>query len=100
MKEEFQIIDEISTIVHKIVVVMWKESKIPNDQIVILLNELDDFRKISTGKEVISKKLAYELFYLYNNVISQLSYEEDKEISIITELYMKISSVLNDGLYQ
>lgn len=86
--------------VHKIVVLMRKERIIPKDQLLILLSDLEDYRIISSEQEVISKKIAYELFYLYNCVISQLSFQEDKETSLVTELYMKISSIFNKGLYQ
>ncbi|WP_238654563.1 hypothetical protein [Paenibacillus piscarius] len=100
MKNEIQLINDISMNVHKIVVLMRKERIIPKDQLLILLSDLEDYRIISREQEVISKKIAYELFYLYNCVISQLSFQENKETSLVTELYMKISSVFNKGLYQ
>ncbi|ULO09205.1 hypothetical protein H1230_10770 [Paenibacillus sp. 19GGS1-52] len=100
MKEESELKNDISATVHKIVVLMRKDSKIPKEQILVLINHLEEFRKFSKGQEVISKRLAYELFYLYTNITSLISYNEDKDISIITELYMVISSVFNDFLYQ
>ncbi|MEK4043324.1 hypothetical protein NSU18_06640 [Paenibacillus sp. FSL H8-0048] len=100
MKNEIELINDILMSIHKIVVFMRKERIIPKDQLLILLSDLEDYSMISSEKEFISKKLAYDLFYLYNCVISQLSFQEDKETSLVTELYMKISSVFNKGLYQ
>ncbi|MNC54994.1 hypothetical protein D3C76_148070 [compost metagenome] len=100
MKEEVEIQNEISSIIHKIIILMRKEKKLPKEQIVILMNYLEEFRELSKGREFITKRMAYELFYLYTNVSSQLDYNKDKDSSIITELYMAITSVFNEKLYQ
>ncbi|MNB92651.1 hypothetical protein D3C75_397560 [compost metagenome] len=99
MKEELELRNEISALVHKIVVLVRKERTIPREQIFILINLLEKFREFSKGREVIPKRMAYELFYLYTNVSSQLSYNKYEDTSIFTELYMAITSVFNDGLY-
>ncbi|MBY9079000.1 hypothetical protein [Paenibacillus sp. CGMCC 1.18879] len=95
MKEELELRNEISALVHKIVILMRKERIIPREQILILINLLEEFRGYSKGQEVIPKRMTFELFYLYTNVSSQLSHNMDEDTSIITELYMAITSVFN-----
>lgn len=100
MTNEGELREEISLIFSKILILMRENRNIPNGQILILIDYLEELKKFTTGQDDISKKLAYELFYLYTTVISQISYNKDEDISIVTELYMKITSIFNDGLYQ
>lgn len=79
---------------------MRKDRNIPNGEILMLIDYLEDLKKHTRGRDDISKKLVYELFYLYTTVISQISSNKDEDTSIVTELYMRITSVFNDGLYQ
>ncbi|MEC0173130.1 hypothetical protein [Paenibacillus graminis] len=100
MTNEAELRKEISSIVHKILILIRKDRIIPNREISMLIDYLDEIKIFTKGRDDISKKLVYELFYLYTTVISQISYNKEDDISIVTELYMRITSVFNDGLYQ
>lgn len=100
MTNEIEIRKEISLIIHQILILMRKDRIIPNGEILVLIDYLEEMKKFTLGRDVLSKKLVYELFYLYTTVLSQISFEKDEDNSIVTELYMKIISVFNDGLYQ
>ncbi|MNB92657.1 hypothetical protein D3C75_397620 [compost metagenome] len=102
MKEETEIQNEISAIVRNIVMLIRKERNIPQEQIEILINYLKVYRVYSNGREFIPKRMTFELFYLYTRISSQMIYnkEKDKDSTIITELYMAITSVFSDVLYQ
>lgn len=104
MKEETEIQNEISAIVCNIVMLIRKERNIPQEQIEILINYLKVYRVYSNGREYIPKRMAFELFYLYTRISSQMIYnkekDKNKDSTIITELYMAITSVFSDVLYQ
>lgn len=100
MTNEAELRKEISLIVKQIVVSMRKDRTIPVEQILVLNDRLDQLKVFTKGQEMISKSLAFELFYLYTRFDSQMSYTKETNSSIVAELYMKITSVFNDGLYQ
>ncbi|MEK5032858.1 hypothetical protein MKY96_15490 [Paenibacillus sp. FSL R7-0302] len=105
MREFEEIQRDVSAIVRNIVVTMRKDRELPLEQIEILIGYLKEYKAYSRELDVISKKIAYELFYLFISISSQMENntgkgEEVMDNYIITRLYMTITSIFNDGLYQ
>ncbi|MFD2410832.1 hypothetical protein [Paenibacillus rhizoplanae] len=105
MRESEEIQRDVSAIVRSIVVKMRKDRELPLEQIEILIGFLNEYKAYSRELDVISKKMAYELFYLYTSISSQIENNTGKEEEvmdnpIMSKLYMTITSIFNDGLYQ
>lgn len=105
MRESEEIQSHISAIVRNIVVTMRKDGELPLGQIEILIGFLKEYKAYSKELDVISKQMAYELFYLFTSISSKMennTVKEEKVMDnyIMTKLYMAITSIFNDGLYQ
>lgn len=104
MREAEEIQHDISSTVRDIVVLMRKDRELPLEKLKTVIDYLKEYRIYSRTQDVIPKKMAYELFYLFTCVTSQLNYNKEKEELVDSfnsaELYMTIMSVFNEGLYQ
>lgn len=105
MREAEEIQRDVSATVRNIVVTMRKDRELPLEQIETLIDFLKEYKTYSRAMDVISKKMAYELFYLIASMSSQTKHNRRKEEEvtgspIMTELYMTIVSIFNDDLYQ